>query len=117
MLVNLPLLSINKSIFVAKTPAGLPLWLLISSLRRNLRRGLTITYLKIKGLGVELIFNKNIIKPGDNKEYIKEAIDAITIFYIKRGCNYKDNILVYFKVSLNRTTKIKLTKIIKLLRS
>ena len=29
------------------------------------------------------MFNKNIIKLGDNKEYIKEAIDTMAIFYIK----------------------------------
>ena len=66
---------------------------------------------------MELIFNKNIIKLRDNKEYIKEAINTIVILYIKRGCNYKNNILVYFKASLNQITKIKLTKIIKLLYS
>ena len=76
-----------------------------------------VTYLEIEGLGVKLIFNKNIIKPGDNKEYIKETINAIAMLHIKRGCDYKNNILIYFKASLNRTTKIKLTKIIKLLCS
>ena len=50
---------------------------------------------------MELLFNKNIIKPGDNKEYIKEAIDTIAILCAKQGCDYKDNILVYFKASLN----------------
>jgi len=59
------------------------LWLLIFFLKRNLKRELIIAYLKIKGLRVELIFNKNIIKLGDNKEYIKKAIDIIVIFYIK----------------------------------
>ena len=39
--------------------------------------------LEVKGLGVELIFNKNIIKLGDNKEYIKEAVNTIVILYIK----------------------------------
>ena len=76
-----------------------------------------VTYLKVKGLGVELIFNKNIIKLGDNKEYIKEAVDTIIILYIKQGYNYKDNVLAYLKASLNQTSKIKPTKIIKLLRS
>jgi len=66
---------------------------------------------------VELLFNKNVIKPGDNEEYIKEAVDAIAILRAKRGCDCKDNILAYFKVSLNQTTKIKLTKVMKLLRS
>ena len=39
------------------------------------------------------------------------------MLYVKWGCDCKDNILVYFKASLNRTIKIKLTKIIKLLYS
>ena len=76
-----------------------------------------VAYLEVGGLGVELIFNKNVIKLGDNKEYIKEAVDAIVMLRIKRGCNYKDNILAYLKASLNRTTKINQTKVIKLLRS
>ena len=29
------------------------------------------------------MFNKNVIKLGDNKEYIKEAIDTIAILYAK----------------------------------
>jgi len=41
------------------------------------------TYPEVGGLRVELIFNKNVIKPGDNKEYIKEAADTIVILYIK----------------------------------
>jgi hypothetical protein len=91
--VNLPLLSINESILVARTPISSPLWLPVSSLRRNLRRGLTVTYLKVGGLGVELMFNKNVIKLGDDEEYIKEGV--------KRGCNCKDNVLAYLKASLN----------------
>jgi len=63
------------------------------------------------------MFNKNIIKPRDNKEYIKETVDAIVILRLKQGYNYKDNIPAYLKASLNQTTKIKLTKVIKLLRS
>jgi len=117
MLVNSPLSSINKSILVAKTPTSLPLRLLISSLKRNLKKGLIVAYLEVGGLGVELMFNKNVIKPGDNKEYIKETIDAVVILRLKQGCNYKDDILAYLKTSLNQTTKIKLTKVIKLLRS
>ena len=78
-----PLLSINESILIARTPIGSPLRLLVSSLRRNLRRGLTVTYLEVGGLGVELIFNKNIIKPGDNIEYIKETANIIAIFRAK----------------------------------
>jgi len=35
---------------------------------------LMVAYLKVGGLKIELIFNKNIIKLGDNKEYIKEAV-------------------------------------------
>jgi len=97
----LPLSSINKSILIAGTPIGLPPRLLVSSLRRNLRRGLIVTYLEVGGLGVELIFNKNVIKPRDNKEYIKETVDIIVILCLKQGYNYKDNILAYFKVSLN----------------
>ena len=50
---------------------------------------------------MELIFNKDILKLGDNIEYIKEAIDAIAMLYIKQGYNYKDNVLAYLKISLN----------------
>ena len=64
-------------------PIGLPLQLLVFLLRRNLRRGLTVTYLKVKRLGVELIFNKNIIKLENNIKYIKKAVDTIVILYIK----------------------------------
>jgi len=98
-------------------PIRLPLRLLISSLRRNLRRGLIVAYLEVGGLGVELIFNKNVIKPRDDKEYIKETVNTIAILHLKQGCNYKDNILAYLKASLNQTIKIKPTKVIKLLRS
>jgi len=83
MSVDLPLLSINESILAARTPIGSPLWLPVSSLRRNPRRGLTVTYLEVGGLGVELLFNKNVIKLGDNKEYIKKAVDAIAILRAK----------------------------------
>ena len=47
------------------------------------------------------MFNKNIIKPGDNKEYIEEATNTIAMLYIKYGCDYKGNILAYLKASLN----------------
>jgi len=57
--------------------------LLVSSLKRNLRRGLTVAYLEVGGLGVELIFNKNVIKPRDDKEYIKETVDIIAILRLK----------------------------------
>jgi len=63
------------------------------------------------------MFNENVIKLEDNKEYIKEAINIIAILCVKWGYNYKNNMPVYLKVSLNQTTKIKLTEIIKLLRS
>jgi len=29
------------------------------------------------------MFNKNVIKLGDNKEYIKEAVDTMVILYAK----------------------------------
>jgi hypothetical protein len=60
-----------------------------------------VTYLEVGGLGVELIFNENVIKLGDDKEYIEEAVDTIAMLHVKRGYNYKDNILAYLKVSLN----------------
>ena len=47
------------------------------------------------------MFNKDIIKPGDNKKYIKEAVNTIAILCLKQGYNYKDNILAYLKASLN----------------
>jgi hypothetical protein len=83
MLVDSPLLSINESILIAGTPISSPPRLLVSSLRRNPRRGLTVAYLEVGGLGVELLFNKNVIKLGDNKEYIKEAADTIAILRVK----------------------------------
>jgi len=64
-------------------PISSPPRLLISLLKRNLKRGLIIAYPEVGGLGVKLIFNKNVIKLGDNMEYIKEAIDTIVILYIK----------------------------------
>ena len=76
-------MSINKSIIIARTPISSLPQLLVSSLRRNLRRGLTVAYLEVGGLGVELIFNKNVIKLGDNKEYIKEAVDTIVMLRVK----------------------------------
>ena len=42
-----------------------------------------VTYLEVGGLGVELMFNKNVIKLGDNEEYIKEAANTIAILRIK----------------------------------
>ena len=79
----MPLLSINKSILTARISISSPLRLLVSSLRRNLRRGLIVAYPKVGGLEVELIFNKNVIKLGDNKEYIKEAANTIAILRVK----------------------------------
>ena len=40
---------------------------------------MTVTYLEVEGLGIELIFNKNVIKLGDNVKYIKEAVDIMAI--------------------------------------
>jgi hypothetical protein len=82
-------------------PISSPPRLLVSSLRRNLRRGLIVTYLEVGGLGVELMFNKNIIKLGDDKEYIKEAADTIAMLHAKQGYNYKDDVPAYLKASLN----------------
>jgi len=63
------------------------------------------------------MFDENVIELGDNEEYIEEAIDAVAILCVKQGCDCKDNMPAYFKISLNWTIKIELTKIIKLLRS
>ena len=117
ILVDLLLLSINKSILIAGMPIDLSLYLLVSSLRQNLNVGFIVDYLEVKGLGVQLIFNKNIIKPRDNEKYIKETIDAIAILYAKRGCDCKADILTHLKTSLNWTTKIELTEIMKFLCS
>ena len=83
MLVDSPLLSINKSIFIARTPIGLPPQLLVFLLKRNLKKGLTVAYPEVKGLEVKLIFNKNIIKLKDNVKYIKEAVNTIAILHAK----------------------------------
>ena len=101
MLVDLPLLSINKSILTARMPIGLPLYLPMSFLRRNPRVGLMTTHLEVGGLGIESMFNKNIIKLGDNKEYIEEATDAMVILRVKQGCDYKGDIPAHLKISLN----------------
>jgi len=63
------------------------------------------------------MFDENVIELGDNEEYIEKAVDAVAILYIKRGCDCKDNVLAYLKVSLNQITKIELTEIMKFLRS
>ena len=98
-------------------PSSLPLCLLIPSLKRNPRVGLTVAHPEIGGLGVQSMFNKNIIKPKNNKEYIEEATNTIAILYTKQGYNYKGDVLAHLKISLNQTTKIKPTKVIKLLHS
>jgi len=76
-----------------------------------------VNYLEIRRLGVQLIFNKNVIKLKDNKKYIEEIINIIVMLPVKWGYNYKNDVLVYFKVSLNQITKIELIKIIKLLHN
>ena len=55
--------------------------------------GFAVTYLTVKKLRVQSIFNKNIIKLKDNKEYIKKTVNIIAILYIKQRYDYKDNIL------------------------
>ena len=60
-----------------------------------------VTYLEVGELGVELIFNKNIIKLEDNIEFIEETANTIAIFYAKREYNCKDNVPAYLKASLN----------------
>jgi len=99
--VDSPLLSINKSILAIRTPIGSPLRLPISFSRKNPKKGLTVTHLEVGGLGVKSMFNENIIKPGDNKEYIEEAVNTIAILHIKQGYNCKNNMLAYLKASLN----------------
>ena len=64
-------------------PIGLPLRLPISSSKRNLKTGFTVAHPIVKELEVQLIFNKNTIKLGDNKKYIKEAVDIIIILHTK----------------------------------
>ena len=76
-------MSINESILVAGTPISLLPRLLVSSLRRNPRRGLIVTYPEVGGLEVELMFNKDVLKLGDNIEYIKEAVDTVVMLCIK----------------------------------
>jgi len=83
ILINLFLLFINKSILIIGTPINLPLYLFISSLKWNLKKVFLVNYLKVKGLRVQLIFNKNVIKLKDNNKYIKEAAGTIVILYAK----------------------------------
>ena len=117
MSVNLPLLSINKSIFMIEILVGLFLWLPVSSLKRNPKKRLIIAHPEIGGLGVESMFNENVIELGDDVEYIKETIDAVAILCTKQGYDCKDDVLTHFKMSLNQTTKIKSTEVMKLLCS
>ena len=60
-----------------------------------------VAYLKVKRLGVELMFNKNVIKLRDNKKYIEKAINIMAILCAKQRYNYKNNVPAYFKISLN----------------
>ncbi len=60
-----------------------------------------VTHLEVGGLGVELMFDKNIIELGDNIEYIKKAVSAVIILRAKWGYNYKDDVPAYLKASLN----------------
>jgi len=117
MSVDSPLSSINESILAAGTPVGSPPRLPVSSSRRNPRRGLTVAHPEVGGLGVESMFDENVIEPGDDEEYIEEAADAVAILRAKRGCDCKDDVPAHLKASLNRTTKIEPTEIMKLLRS
>ena len=39
--------------------------------------------MEVGGLEVELMFNKDVLKLGDNIEYIKKAADTIAMLYIK----------------------------------
>ena len=77
------LLSINKSILIARTPISSPPRLLVFSLKKNLRKGLIVAYPEVGGLEVKLMFNKNVIKLKDNVKYIKEAVNIIVILHIK----------------------------------
>jgi len=83
ILVDLLLSSINESILTARTPVSSPLWLLVSSLKRNLKKGLIVAYLEVGGLRVKSMFDENVIKLGDDEEYIKEAIDTVAILRVK----------------------------------
>ena len=47
------------------------------------------------------MFDKDILKPGDNVEYIEEAADTIAMLRAKRGYNCKGDMLTYLKASLN----------------
>jgi len=83
ILIDLLLSFINESIFIAGTPISLPLRLFIFSLKWNPKKGFLVNYLEVKGLEVQLIFNKNVIELKDDKEYIKEAVNTIVILRIK----------------------------------
>jgi len=83
ILVDLPLLFINESILTAGMPISSPLRLLISSLRRNPNIKFMVDHPKVERLGVQLIFNENVIKSGNNEEYIEEAVNIIVILCAK----------------------------------
>ena len=117
MSIDSPLSSINESILAVGTPPGSPPRLPISSSRRNPRMGFTVAHPTVGGLGVQLIFDENIIEPGDDEEYIEEAADAVAMLRTKRGCDCKDDVPPHLKASLSRTTKIEPTEVMKLLRS
>ena len=103
--VNSPLSSINKSILAARTPISSPPYLLISFLRQNPNIGFTVDYPKVGGLGVQSIFNKNVIKLKNNKEYIKEAANAVAMLYAKQGYDYKADVLTHLKTVSNSNNR------------
>ena len=67
------------------------------SLKRNPKVGLITIHPEVGGLGIELMFDENIIQPGDNKEYIKEAANAIVMLHIKQGCDCKGDVPAYLR--------------------
>jgi len=69
--------------------------------KKKKKKRLIIAHLKVKGLKIKIKINKNVIKLGDNKKYIKKAINIMAILYIKQRCNCKDNVLIYLKISPN----------------
>jgi len=42
-----------------------------------------VAYLEVGGLRVKLMFDENVIKLENNKEYIKEAVDTMAILCAK----------------------------------
>ena len=47
------------------------------------------------------MFDKDVLELEDNMEYIKEAADAVVMLCVKRGYDYKGDVLAYLKMSLN----------------